>query len=48
MKYTVLYRYFNYAKQQKDFDTYIAAKGFFNRILRDSRVKGAELIVPSV
>ena len=44
--YTVTYNYYNYASQSKSFDTYVAAKGFFNRINRDRRVRRAELIAP--
>jgi hypothetical protein len=44
--YTVTYKYYNYDSQSKSFDTYIAAKGFFNRINRDRRVRRVELIVP--
>ena len=39
--YTVTYNYYNYASQSKSFDTYVAAKGFFNRINRDRRVRRA-------
>ena len=44
--YTVTYNYYNYASQSKSFDTYVAAKGFFNRINRDRRVRRVELIAP--
>ena len=44
--YTVTYNYYNYASQSKSFETYMAAKGFFNRINRDRRVRRAELIAP--
>lgn len=41
--FVVNYRYFNYPVKTKKFDTYKAARGFFNRITRDSRVKMTEL-----
>jgi hypothetical protein len=45
--YTVTYKYYNYDSLSKSFDTYIAAKGFFNRISRDRRIRRVELIVPA-
>lgn len=43
--YTVYYRYFNYPVKEQVFETYKAARGFFNRVQRDSRVKYVELKV---
>jgi hypothetical protein len=43
--YTVTYSYYNYARQSKSFDTYIAAKGFYNRISRSTGVRRAELVI---
>ncbi len=43
--FTVPYSYYNYARQSKSFDNYVAAKGFFNRISRSNGVRRAELII---
>jgi hypothetical protein len=44
--YTVTYGYYNYPKKTRQFDTYGAARGFFNYITRQRGVKRAELITP--
>ena len=44
--YTVEYSYYSYPRLSKSFETYQAAKGFFNRIRRASGVRVAELICP--
>ena len=43
--YIVNYGYYNYARQSKTFDTYNAAKGFLNRIVRSPGVRRAELVI---
>jgi hypothetical protein len=43
--YTVTYTYYNYTPQTKDFNTYIAAKGFLNRVTKSPGVRKAELII---
>lgn len=43
--YTVVYTYYNYPRQSKSFDTYAAAKGFYNRITRSPGVRRTELII---
>ena len=43
--YSVTYTYYNYSPQSKVFDTYAAARGFFNRIQRSTGVRRAELII---
>ena len=44
--YTVEYSYYSYPRLSKSFETYQAAKGFFNRVRRSSGVRVAELICP--
>lgn len=41
--YTVEYGYYNYPRKTKSFDTYAAARGFFNAIGRAAGVKRVEL-----
>lgn len=44
--YTVEYAYYNYPRKSKEFPTYSAAKGFFNKIRMATGVKVAELKCP--
>lgn len=44
--YQVEYAYYNYPRKAKSFETYKAARGFFNRIRRATGVKVAELKCP--
>ena len=43
--YIVEYGYYNYPRKTKAFDSYIAAKGFFNVMIRKTGVKRVELKV---
>lgn len=43
--YTVTYSYYNYPSQSRSFDSYVAAKGFQNRITRSPGVRRSELII---
>lgn len=43
--FVVEYGYYNYPRKTKTFDSYVAAKGFFNRMVRVSGVKRIELKV---
>lgn len=43
--YNVVYTYYNYPRQNKSFNTYAAAKGFYNRIVRSPGVRRAELVI---
>ena len=43
--YTVVYTYYNYPRQSKSFDTYVAAKGFYNRVTRSPGVRRIELVI---
>lgn len=42
--YKVEFGYYNYPRKTREFATYAAAKGFFNKMLRNSAVKRIELI----
>jgi hypothetical protein len=42
--FTVEYRYYNYPKIKKTFDSYTAAKGFFWKISKAKGVKNVNLI----
>lgn len=43
--YSVSYVYYNYPTNTKSFDTYAAARGFFNRITRSPGVHSCELVI---
>ena len=44
--FTVEYRYYNYSKLEKTFDSYVAAKGFFWKISKSKGVKNHQVQSP--